>query len=312
MNLVKKILVYLVAFLVAFALGLGLNLWVTSLSADKVVWNEAVGTEHLDIVYGDKESNKFDLYLPANQDRKGYGLVIYLHAGGFTTGDKSDDADILKGFVNRGYVAAGINYTLRTDSNNASVATMSQEIKEAIPQVIAEAKKLGYPVEEMVLSGGSAGGGLAALYAYRDGKDAPVPIRFVYALVAPTSFQPDGWYELDKDLERAAAFFTPLTGVELTKEMMENGVYQEISKTIEVYRWVDEDSPPSLIAFGKHDKVMPFATTPYLIKAFEENNVVNDVLVFEHSGHGLHRDSDKLRLLKEKLDEYFDKYMPLK
>ena len=312
MKLVKKILVYLGAFLGAFALGLGANLWVTSLSADKVVWNETVGTEHLDIAYGEKESNKFDLYLPANQDRKSYGLVIYLHAGGFTTGDKSDDADILEGFVNRGYVAAGINYTLRTETNNASVFTMSQEIKEAIPQVIAEAKKLGYPVEEMVLAGGSAGGGLATLYAYRDGKDAPVPIRFVYALVPPTSFQPDGWYGLDKDLEQAAAFFTPITGVALTKEMMENGEYQEIAKAVEAFQWVDEDSPPSLIAFGKHDKVVPFTTTPYLIKAFEENNVANDVLVFEYSGHGLHRDKDMQKLLKEKLNEYFDRYMPLK
>lgn len=312
MKVIKKMLIYMLAFVGAFGVGLAVNLIQTSLSSEKVKWDETIGTEQLDFSYGDKEANKFDLYLPADSGKENYGLVIYLHAGGFTTGDKSDDADILKGFVTRGYVAAGINYTLRTDSNNASVATMSQEIKEAIPQVIAEAKKLGYPIEEMVLAGGSAGGGLATLYAYRDGKDAPVPIRFVYALVPPTSFQPDGWYGLDKDLEQAAAFFTPITGVALTKETMENGEYQEIAKAVEAFQWVDEDSPPSLIAFGKHDKVVPFTTTPYLIQAFEENKVVNDVLVFEHSGHGLHRDKDMQKLLKEKLNEYFEKYMPLK
>lgn len=285
---------------------------VTHLSVEKVEWNDSIGTVQTDFSYGDKEANKFDLYLPANKNKIEYGLVIYLHAGGFTTGDKSDDATILKSFVNRGYVAAGINYTLRKEHNNASVYSMSNEIKEAVPQVIAKAKELGYNITEMVISGGSAGGGLATLYAYRDGHEAPVPIRFVYALVAPTSFQPDGWYQLDKDLEKAAAFFTTLTGVKLTKEMMENGQYQEISKNIEAYRWVSEKTPPTLIAFGKHDTVIPFTTMPYLINAFKQYNVPNDTILFEHSGHGLHRDSDKQKLLKQKLDEYFSKYMPVK
>lgn len=311
MAIIKKFLVYTGVFLLSLLLGFGGNLLVTSLSAEKVEWNETIGTEHLDVAYGDLPANKFDLYLPADKSKDSYGLVIYLHAGGFTTGDKADDATILKDFVNRGYVAAGINYTLRTEDNEASVLTMSNEIKSAVPKVIEEARRQGYNVTEMVVAGGSAGGGLATIYSYRDGKEAPVPIRFVYALVAPTSFQPEGWYGLDKDLEKAAAFFTPLTGVDLTEEMMTNGQYQEISKSIEAYRWVNEETPPTLIAFGKHDTVMPFTTTPPLIKAFEDYNVPSDVIIFEHSGHGLHRDKDKQELLRAKLDEYFETYMPV-
>lgn len=88
--------------------------------------------------------NKYDLYLPKDSSKENYGLVVYIHAGGFTSGDKSDDEEMLAWLCNKGYVAAGINYTLRTESNNASVLQESNEIKAAIPQVVEEAKRNGY------------------------------------------------------------------------------------------------------------------------------------------------------------------------
>lgn len=42
-----------------------------------------------------RRGNKFDLYVPADRNKDTYGLVVYLHAGGFTAGDRSDNADIL-------------------------------------------------------------------------------------------------------------------------------------------------------------------------------------------------------------------------
>lgn len=48
-------------------------------------------------------------------------MVVYLHAGGFTSGDKVGDKGILSWLCSKGYVAVGINYTLRTDTNEASV-----------------------------------------------------------------------------------------------------------------------------------------------------------------------------------------------
>ena len=92
--------------------------WSTKYTA---TWSEELGTKIADISYGDGEANKFDLYLPKDSTKDTYGLVIYLHAGGFTSGDKADDENMLAWLCSKGYVAAGINYTLRTDTNNASV-----------------------------------------------------------------------------------------------------------------------------------------------------------------------------------------------
>jgi len=85
-------------------------------------------------------------------------------------------------------VAAGINYTLGTETNDASVLSQSYEIKKAIPEVVEQAKKAGYNINKMAVAGGSAGHTLAMIYAYRDGKDAPVPVDMTYGSVGPSFF----------------------------------------------------------------------------------------------------------------------------
>lgn len=236
--------------------------------------------------------------------------MVYLHAGGFTTGDKSDDAKILKWLASKGFVAAGINYTVFSEKNpTASVFSMSNEIKEAVPQVVEKARELGYNVDRMAMAGGSAGAGLAAIYAYRDGHEAPVPIKFLWGAVGPTSFELDVAGELtDENAAGSAVFMSVLSGQEITAEMIKDGSYREIMKPIEAARWVDKNSPPTLMAYGKYDHVMPFSNRP-LIEALEKHNVPNDIIIFEHSGHGLHRDRDKQKLFQQKIEEYLERYL---
>lgn len=178
------------AFVVSFVAGVASKLLCKPSWARKysVALTDEVGTVHRDLAYGEDASNRFDLYLPADGSSARYGLVVYLHAGGFTQGDKSEDEKMLTCLCSKGYVAAGINYTLRTEGNGCSVYSQSMEIKEAVPKVIEEAKKLGYRIDRMAVAGGSAGGTLAMLYAYRDAKDAPVPVKMMFEAVGPSSF----------------------------------------------------------------------------------------------------------------------------
>lgn len=104
-------------------------------------WDETVGKAYTDLPYGEGAANKFDLYVPADKSQDAYGLVVYLHAGGFTGGDKAEDAEMLEWLCSKGYVAAGINYTLFTEENpDASVYSQSEEIKAAMPYVVAAAE----------------------------------------------------------------------------------------------------------------------------------------------------------------------------
>ena len=85
--------------------------------------------ERLDLPYGPGESQRFDLYLPRELNKKTCGLVVYLHAGGFTAGDKREDADILRRIAAKGFAAAGVNYTLRTDGENRRFAVYYMELE---------------------------------------------------------------------------------------------------------------------------------------------------------------------------------------
>ena len=284
--------------------------WAKKYSVD---WNDSIGTIHKDISYGDKESNKFDLYVPKDNSKENYGLIVYLHAGGFTTGDKSDDEEILKWLCSKGYVTAGINYTLRTDENGASVYSQSMEIKEAIPVVVEEAKKLGYNLNEMAISGGSAGGTLAMLYAYRDADKSPIPVKMMFEMVGPSSFFAEDWdnYGLDKNDEAAAGLFGVMLGSEIDKDIIGTNELQEVMKPISAYAWVNENSVPSVIAYGKYDKVCPFNTARHLVSALKENNVEYKYFEAPHSGHGLQNDDKVYEEFMDTVVKYLDKYMPI-
>lgn len=133
--------------------------------------------------------NTFDLYLPKDQSKTNYSLVVYLHAGGFTSGDKADDKKMLQWLADKEYVTAKINYTLWDENNpNANIYTQSLEIKNSMPKVIEKAKKLGYPIQQMSISGTSAGHTLAMLYAYRDAATSPVPVKMVFGAVGLLRF----------------------------------------------------------------------------------------------------------------------------
>ena len=145
----------ILAFLLAFGAGAVSKFaiqpgWAKEYS---VKWSDELGTLKEDLPYGDGDANKFDLYLPKDSGKSHYGLAVYLHAGGFTSGDKSGDREMLAWLCAKGYVAAGINYTLRTDTNTASVLSQSEEIKAAIPEVIKAAAKEGYPIDKMTVAG---------------------------------------------------------------------------------------------------------------------------------------------------------------
>lgn len=305
--------IYVITFIITFIVSAIIKITYNPLAKGyEIKWDDTVGKIYTDFSYGDGEANKFDLYLPADNSKKSYGLVVYLHAGGFTTGDKSDDVDMLKRLCSMGYVAAGINYTLRNESNpEASVYTQSQEIKNSIPIVVKEAEKLGYKLDRMAISGGSAGGCLALIYAYRDANTSPIPVKMVFEMVGPASFHHEDWtsYGLDKSPEAAATLFSVMSGNEITVDMIKKNDYEEEIKDISAYMWINENSVPTLCAYGVYDKVCPFGSAKHLINALQKNNVPYDYIEFPHSGHGLQNDNKFFEKYMEKMNEYLERYM---
>lgn len=312
--------IYIASFLVAFTIGIASKTMPRQWTKDYTVnWNDSIGTAHRDISYGEADSHKFDLYVPADNSKKNYGLVVYLHAGGFTTGDKADDTEMLQWLCSKGYLAAGINYTLRDEKHpETSIYSQSMEIKDSMPYVISKAEKLGYHINEMAISGGSAGHCLAMLYAYRDAKTSPVPVKMVFGAVGPSSFYPEDWecYGLDQNTteskEAAAGLFGIMAGKKVTADMFDTPTYDEVMKDISALLWVDDNSVPSLMAYGQYDKVQSFKASVRLDEALTVHNIPHDYIVLKHSGHGLQNDDKQFHKYYQKIEEYLNTYLPMK
>lgn len=301
--------VFLVSFVASAAFKLTYN---PNASLTAVNWSDAVGTLHADIPYGDGDAQRLDIYAPADTSRSSYGMVVYLHPGGFTSGDKADDASMLEWLCSKGYVAVGINYTLAGDDHpDVNVYTQSQEIKTAVPVAVQAARDLGYKVDRLAMAGGSAGGCLALLYAYRDADQAPVPVRMVFEGVGPSSFYPEDWtnYGFDKDAEAACGMFSYMSGSTITPDMIGTPAYDDAIRDISALLWVDQDTVPTVMAYGKYDTFQPYLGSVRLDAALTAAGVDHKYIVFDHSGHGLQNDDDKGREYLEAINEYLDRYM---
>lgn len=316
---IKMIGIGILIFVLAFGAGVVSKFsiqpsWTRDYSAK---WSDELGVLKEDLSYGDGEANKYDLYLPKDSGKETYGLVVYLHAGGFTSGDKTGDRDMLAWLCSKGYVAAGINYTLRTDTNSASVLSQSNEIKAAIPVVIEEARKAGYEIDKMTVAGGSAGHTLAMIYAYRDGKTAPVPVVFTFGAVGPSDFYAEDWgifgigVDTDESRTGGAILFSVMCGEIISPEEMKDGSYLEKVKPISAAEWVKENPVPTVVAYGAHDRVQPFLASKRLESALKEAGADYQYFVMEHSGHGLQNDDAVSKQWMQAVDEYLDKYMPV-
>lgn len=308
----------ILVFALAFAGGVAGRLLIKPAGTERytVAWSDAIGTRQTDLPYGDKPANRFDLYLPTDSSHDRYGLVVYLHAGGFTSGDKSDDEQTLAWLCSRGYVAAGINYTLFSEDNpDANVLTQSEEIREAIPYVVKAAQDAGYDVDQMAVAGGSAGGCLALIYGYRDADASPVPVRMVFEAVGPSSFYPEDWtnYGFDKpeNLEAACGLFSVMTGSTLTPDMYGTPAWDEAIKPVSALLWVDDQTVPTVMAYGTYDTLQPYLASVRLDAALTEHGVPHEYFVAEHSGHGLQNDDAVSMAYMAKVEEYLDRYLPV-
>ena len=191
--------------------------------------------------------------------------------------------------------------------------SQSHEIKAAIPIVVAEAAKAGYPVDRMTIAGGSAGHALAMIYAYRDGKEAPVPVVFTYGAVGPSCFYQEDWgiFGLDQNDAACAAMFSLMAGVQITEEEIRDGSYLEKVKPIAAAEWVGKNPVPTVVAYGTHDRMQPFLASLRLKAVLEANNVDYKYFELPHSGHGLQNDNALSRQWMEAVVEYLSRYMPL-
>ena len=83
----------------------------------------------------------------------------------------------------------------------------------------------------------------------------------------------------------------------------------EANKDISAVAWVNENSVPTVCAYGAYDKMQAFPASIRLDAALTEYHVPHEYIVCPHSGHGLQNDNKLYGVYMDKVTEYLDKYL---
>jgi acetyl esterase/lipase len=112
---------------------------------------------------------KLDVYVPAGADEtQTFPMILYVHGGGFSEGDKEQASSLMQKFVDSGFVAVSIDYRLIPEDGN-SPCTIDpqqteyasymavQDTKAALRFMVANAAAYHVDVSKIFLAGNSAG-----------------------------------------------------------------------------------------------------------------------------------------------------------
>lgn len=144
------------------------------------------------------------------------------------------------------------------------------------------------------------------MYGYDQPEDAPIPVKFVFQMTGPASFDPAEWGN-NTDADKAA-FIAMLSGQNITAEMAAREEVQQVVDALSPTAQVNINTVPTLMAYGPRDKVVPPSLKFLLLDKLEECGVSHDYIEFPNSGHGLLNDPDKLEEYVTLLDTYIEKY----
>ena len=267
-----------------------------------------VGNEaHRDISYLDTDGCSMDIYLPRRIDTKEpQGVIIFIHGGSWSSGDKSDEALRCRLLASLGYVTASLNYTLWSEDTRHEyrVTDVLDEIDAAILKASDFLRERGIASGKVALAGYSAGGHLALLYSYKRAETSPLDIAFVCSMAGPSEISESVW---GRDMAKRVG--TRLTGVEITDGMLDSGEADELLASVSPTSFVTPDSPPTLLMHGGKDTTVPVANAESLLALLDLNGVAHDYVYMDRSDHMLIQNPfahlTYFKLLVEYCREYF-------
>ncbi|OUJ70009.1 alpha/beta hydrolase [Hymenobacter crusticola] len=109
---------------------------------------------------------QLDIFYPKAKRKKGYPAVLFIHGGGWRSGDRSNHLPMAQQLAAKGYVTVTAEYRLSTE---ALYPAAVYDLKAAIRWLRANAKHYPIDTTKIAVWGFSAGGHLAALVGTTNG-----------------------------------------------------------------------------------------------------------------------------------------------
>lgn len=115
-----------------------------------------------DIPYADDKACKLDTYYVKKEGDEKYPVFFYIHGGGFVAGDKNYRRGLARWAANKGFFVVNVNYGLGPEY---LFPKGLQHLVSALNWVGENAQKYNLDLDNMCVSGDSAGGYYSAMLA---------------------------------------------------------------------------------------------------------------------------------------------------
>ena len=236
-----------------------------------------------------------DIYTPnelSQHSREARPAVIYLHGGGWEEGDKSKARERFEPLLDLGYVFISIGYRL---SGNAHWPAQIDDCHTAMNYITTHAKELHIDPDKIALWGSSSGGHLACLLAGGCLADKPPKITCLVNYCAPIAV--NAYVQSRLNAGEVDCPVLRLVGGEHADTL-------KFAEQATVLNWVQPGYPPTFIAHGEKDDVVPVGQSKLLAKAIESVGSKVNFLIIPGAAHRL--EDDDLRL---QVRNYFQKHL---
>ncbi|MGC4964021.1 alpha/beta hydrolase fold domain-containing protein [Gordonia sp. DT218] len=243
---------------------------------------------HRDVIYARRASGELHLDLVRPAQSIPAPVIVFVHGGGWFTGDRTLCPDLSGHFCARGFAMASIDYRL---SGDELFPAQLHDVRAAIRHLRMNAGELGLDPARIGVWGASAGGHLATLAGLlsavselpgEDAADGDAAVQAVAESYGPSTL-------VDGDVAPGV----PLPGVTSAAETPEGRLIGGDPADLPVAArdasplyFVTSDAPPFQISHGTGDVLVDHQHSLLLYEALAEAGVEVDLYLVDDYQHG--------------------------
>ena len=253
--------------------------------------DDVVVTPNLPYGTDGREQLRLDVYQPPAAPSPS-PIVIFIHGGGWISGDKADAAPLGRSLAAAGFVVFAINYSLDLSTVPAYPREVT-DVRTALTWVRHHATEFRGDAGRIGVAGVSAGAYLAAMLGTQANTAKAAPVRAVISLSGPMDVgalvahvrkagTPSGQCAGADcaDVQRGTERLRALLGCDPLQ------CPAQLVRAASPITYVTSDSPPFFLA-NSADEIVPASQATLMASALRSRNVPVHLEVVPGDGHGL-------------------------
>jgi acetyl esterase/lipase len=232
-------------------------------------WTLPTVTRHRDLVFSEIDGIRLKLDIYRSDDSKTKKpVLLQVHGGAWMIGTKDEQGlPLMKYLASRGWVCVSINYRL---SPRATFPDPLIDVKQGISWVKQHIEAYGGDPGFVAITGGSAGGHLAALAALTANQPQYQP-GFEQIDTAVQACVPCyGVYDLTEKLHLHNPSFKAMLELAILKVSYRNSP-ERFEEASPVFR-IGEKVPPFFVLHGQNDTLVPVEVARHFVEVLHEKS----------------------------------------